>query len=64
MARGHVALRAGPMQEFRSARGEDEATEGLSDADRDAVDITKLLSALQAGLVSGLSQLIWPGSRP
>ncbi len=59
-AQGHVALRAGPVQEFRNARGEDEATEGLSDADRDAVDITKLLSALQTGLVPGPSQLIWP----
>ena len=39
-----------PVQEFRSIRG-DEAygVEGLSKDDQDAVDLTKLLSALQTG---------------
>lgn len=30
-------------------RGEDDSTEGLSAAERDAVDITRLLSTLQSG---------------
>ncbi len=37
------------LQEFRSIKGEDESADGLSKDDQDAVDLTKLLSALQTG---------------
>lgn len=52
-----ASCNAGHLQEFRCIKGEDESTEGLSDDDKDAVDLTKLLSALQTGAVSACTLL-------